>query len=61
MGTECGSQLNGYRRQSQCDTLPLAWHFIDAEMTMPAKFPFDEIKRLLERALTDAFWQLPPT
>jgi len=44
-----------------CDTLPLAWHFIDAEMTMPAKFPFDEIKRLLERALTDAFWQLPPT
>lgn len=44
-----------------CDTLPLAWHFIDAEMTMPTKFPFDEIKRLLERALTDAFWQLPPT
>lgn len=44
-----------------CDTLPEDWYFIDAEKTMPANFPFDDIKRFLDRAITDAFWQLPPT
>jgi hypothetical protein len=43
-----------------CDTLPDAWHFIDAEKTMPVGYPFEAIKSLLDRALTDAFWQLPP-
>lgn len=43
-----------------CGTLPEAWGFIDLEKTVPVDFPFDAIKDLLDRALTDAFWQLPP-
>ncbi len=44
-----------------CDTLPEAWRFIDAEETVPVNYPFNAIKELLDRASTDAFWQLPPT
>ena len=42
-------------------TLPDARRFIDAEKTAPIEYPFEEIKTQLDRALTDAFWQLPPT
>ncbi|MYM29397.1 hypothetical protein GTP58_13790 [Duganella sp. CY15W] len=44
-----------------CDTLPKEWCFIDHEKTIPVQYPFDDVKALLDRALTDAFWQLPPT
>nr|WP_308937276.1 HipA family kinase [Duganella sp. 1224] len=43
-----------------CDTLPEAWFFIDAEKTLPVNYPFDAVKKLLERAASEAFWQLPP-
>jgi hypothetical protein len=44
-----------------CDTLPDAWRFIDTEKTMPVEYPIEAVKTLLDRALTDSFWQLPPT
>jgi hypothetical protein len=43
-----------------CDTLPDAWFFMDAEKTLPVNYPFDAVKKLLERAASEALWQLPP-
>lgn len=43
-----------------CDTLPEAWFFMDTEQTVPVNYPFNAVKKLLERAAADAFWQLPP-
>lgn len=42
-----------------CATLPESWLFIDPEKTIPVNFPFQDVKRLLDNALTDEFWQLP--
>jgi hypothetical protein len=42
-----------------CDNLPKAWSFVDSEETIPVDLRVAEIKRFLDRALTDAFWQLP--
>lgn len=42
-----------------CDSLPKSWNFVDPERTIPVNFPFHEVRALLDRALTDAFWQLP--
>jgi hypothetical protein len=43
-----------------CDTLPSEWFFMDAEKTLPVNYPFDAVKKLLERASSEAFWRLPP-
>lgn len=42
-----------------CDTMPAAWRFIDPERTIPVTFSIPDIKALLDRALTDTFWNLP--
>lgn len=42
-----------------CANLPEAWGFIDPEQTLPVNYPFPAVKTLLDRAQTDAFWQLP--
>lgn len=42
-----------------CDTLPNTWRFIDPERTVPVEFSIPGVKTLLDRALTDTFWNLP--
>lgn len=42
-----------------CDNLPESWGFVDTERTIPVNFPLNEVKDLLDRAFTDAFWQMP--
>lgn len=42
-----------------CDTIPVAWRFIDPERTVEVEFSIPGIKAFLDRALTDTFWNLP--
>ncbi|HNI07623.1 MAG TPA: hypothetical protein PLL24_05970 [Thiobacillaceae bacterium] len=43
-----------------CSKLPHSWGFIDPECTIPVDFPLHAVKALLDRALTEEFWHLPP-
>jgi hypothetical protein len=42
-----------------CNNLPEEWYFVDAEATIPVDLELTEIKNFLDRAVTDAFWQMP--
>lgn len=42
-----------------CDTVPVAWEFIDPEQTVQNNFSLPDTKIFLDRALTDTFWNLP--
>lgn len=46
--------------EEACHNLPESWMFIDPEQTIPVEFPFAQIKELLNRALSETFWSLPP-
>ncbi|CAK0768205.1 HipA-like kinase domain-containing protein [Gammaproteobacteria bacterium] len=43
-----------------CDTLPTSWSYIDPEQTIPVEFLIADVKSMLDRALIDTFWNLPP-
>ena len=42
-----------------CDNVPESWGFVDPEQTIPVSFHLTAVMDLLDRAFTDAFWQLP--
>lgn len=42
-----------------CDTIPVAWEYIDVEQTLPTLFAKDNIRAVLDRAFTEDFWYLP--
>ncbi|WNV06566.1 hypothetical protein RP726_09205 [Candidatus Methylospira mobilis] len=37
-------------REASCHNLPESWMFIDTERTIPAQFPFVEVRKLLDMA-----------
>jgi hypothetical protein len=41
------------------NNVPLAWHFVDSEQTIPASYPKDQVWELLGRIASDDFWNLP--
>lgn len=45
--------------EEACNNVPASWWFIDPEQTIPVEFSLAEVKRLLDRALNDTFWQMP--
>jgi hypothetical protein len=45
--------------EEACNNVPASWGFVDPEHTIPVGFPWSEIKKLLDRALFESFWQLP--
>lgn len=42
-----------------CATLPASWEFVDPELTIPVEFSRAQVRMLLDRSNTAAFWHLP--
>ena len=42
--------------QNICDTIPEQWHYLDAEMSVPANIQLDVIFNTLDRCNTEILW-----